>query len=216
MRWSARVAERVRHPIFARLYARFSPGADRSLGIGEHRRELLEGVAGRVIEVGCGNGLNFARYPATVTEVLAVEPEPYMRARAIEAAQRAPVPVRVEAADASALPVADASFDVAVASLMLCSVSDQAGTLAEMYRVVRPGGELRFYEHVISERSKQRAVQRVADTVWPYFGGGCHTSRDTVAAIERAGFTIEHLRRYDMPGLLAYPASPHVIGRARR
>jgi ubiquinone/menaquinone biosynthesis C-methylase UbiE len=200
----------VRHPIFARLYARLSPGAERKGGA-EHRRELLAGVAGRVIEVGAGNGLNFDHYPAAVAEVVAVEPEPYLRARAAEAAERAPVPVRVVDGVADRLPADDASFDVAVASLVLCSVPDQAAALAEIRRVLRPGGELRFYEHVVSDRPRTARLQRALDDwqVWPRILGGCHGARDTAGAIEAAGFAIEHSRRFPFSSL------PHVIGVAR-
>jgi ubiquinone/menaquinone biosynthesis C-methylase UbiE len=204
----------VRHPLFARLYARLSPGVERKGGA-EHRAELLAGVAGRVVEVGAGNGLNFAHYPAAVTEVVAVEPEPYLRERAAEAAAAAPVPVRVVEGVADALPARDGEFDAAVASLVLCSVPDQAAALAEIRRVLRPGGELRFYEHVVSDRPRTARLQRRADDwgLWPRLSGGCHASRDTTAAIEAAGFAIERCRRFPFA---AGPVSlTHVIGLAR-
>jgi SAM-dependent methyltransferase len=204
----------VRHPIFARLYARLSPGVERKGGA-EHRAELLAGTAGRVLEVGAGNGLNFAHYPPTVTEVVAVEPEPYLRERAAEAAAGAPVPVRVVEGVADAVPAEDGSFDAAVASLVLCSVPDQAAALAEIRRVLRSGGELRFYEHVVSNTPRMARLQRRADDwgIWPRFSGGCHASRDTVAAIEAAGFDIERVRRFPFA---AGPMSlAHVIGLAR-
>ena len=130
---------RKRHPIWARFYARISPTMD-AQGAVEHRRTLLAGLAGRVLEVGAGNGLNFAHYPPAVTEVLAVEPEPYLRGLAEVAARQAPVSVRVVDSSADALPAADASMDAAVASLVLCSVPDQARALAELHRVLRPEG----------------------------------------------------------------------------
>jgi ubiquinone/menaquinone biosynthesis C-methylase UbiE len=204
----------VRHPLFARMYARFSPGAELKGGSG-HRDELLGGAAGRVIEVGAGNGLNFGHYPAAVTEVVAVEPEPYLRERAERAAPDAPVAIRVVDGVADALPVEDGSFDVAVASLVLCSVADQAVALAEIRRVLRPGGELRFYEHVVSQKPRRAAIQRRLDdwSVWPRLFGGCHVARDTPAAIEAAGFAIERCRRF------SFAAGPialtHVIGLAR-
>jgi ubiquinone/menaquinone biosynthesis C-methylase UbiE len=212
----ARMSTRpVRHPIFARLYARVSPGVERK-GAAEHRDELLAGVAGRVIEIGAGNGLNFAHYPASVTEVVAVEPEPYLRGRAQEAAESAPVPVTIVDGVADDLPADDGAFDAAVASLVLCSVPDQATALAEVRRVLRPGGELRFYEHVISERPRAAAVMRALDAsgIWPRLAGGCHPARDTAAAIERAGFVIERVRRF--PFAAGPVALPHVIGVARR
>lgn len=208
--------EKVHHPIFARLFARFSAEAEEA-GQSEHRQELLAGLTGRVIELGAGNGLNFAYYPPSVTELVAVEPESYLRGLAEEAAKSAPVPVRVVDGLASRLPVEDAGFDAAVASLVLCSVADQAEALAELRRVIRPGGELRFYEHVRGERPGLVRAQRAADLLWPRLAGGCHTSRDTAGAIEQAGFAIESCRRFSFrPCVLVYPITPHVLGIARR
>ena len=198
-----------RHPLFARFYAFASRGMEKR-GAAEHRRELLTGLAGRVIEVGAGNGLSFAHYPPGVTEVVAVEPEPYLRARAEEAAPSAPVPVRVVAGLADQLPVGDSGFDAAVCSLVLCSVPDQARALTEARRVLRPGGELRFYEHVRGTGARAR-LQDAVDPVWSRVGAGCHPNRDTVAAIGAAGFRIESVRRFDFVGWLT---APHVIGRA--
>jgi SAM-dependent methyltransferase len=110
--------EQVRHPIFARVYERLARGAERRGGA-EHRRTLLEGCSGRVIEVGAGSGANFAHYPATVSEVLAVEPEASLRERARRAAALAPVTVSVRDAGAGDLPGETGSFDVGVASLVL-------------------------------------------------------------------------------------------------
>jgi ubiquinone/menaquinone biosynthesis C-methylase UbiE len=205
-----------RHPIFARVYARISPAMD-AQGALEHRRALLASLAGRVLEVGAGNGLNFAHYPSAVTEVLAVEPEPYLRRLAQAAAGQAPVAVRVVDGTADTLPVADASMDAAVASLVLCSVPDQARALAELHRVLRPGGEVRFFEHVQADTPGLARVQRLADLVWPTLVGGCHTSRDTLAAISAAGFQITSTQRFRFPeSRLPQPATPHVLGVAHR
>lgn len=206
-----------RHPVFARVYARLRPAMDRQ-GAREHRQRLLAGLAGRVVEVGAGDGGNFACYPTTVTGVVAVEPEPYLRAKASEQARSAPVPVEVVDGVADRLPLDDGTVDAAVLSLVLCSVPDQAAALAELRRVVRPGGELRFYEHVAGDTPGLRRLQAVADrTVWPRLLAGCHTGRDTVAAIRAAGFAVEDVDHFRFPeGALAGPASPHVLGRARR
>lgn len=208
---------RVRHPIFARFYTRFSPIADERMGIAEHRAELLHGVKGRVVEVGAGNGRNFAHYPAGVAEVLAVEPEPYMRARSIEAARGVEIPVSVVDGTADRLPLADASVDVGVCSLVLCSVANQIRALAELRRVIRPGGELRFYEHLRYEDEARARWQDRVDAIWPRFGGGCRTARETVGAIERAGFAMERIRRFDFrPSAISWFIAPHAIGIARR
>jgi ubiquinone/menaquinone biosynthesis C-methylase UbiE len=187
------------------------------LGVAQHRRELLAGISGRVIEIGAGAGANFPHYPDGVREIVAVEPEPYLRARAAAASSEARAPVRVVDAVADRLPFEDASFAVAVSSLVLCSVADQLTALAELHRVTRPGGELRFYEHVRAEDRRLASAQHALDIVWPYLGGGCHISRDTLQAIKDAGFEIEHVRRFGFrPCLLAAPTAPHVLGVARR
>jgi SAM-dependent methyltransferase len=147
-----------------------------------------------------------------------VEPEPYLRDRARAAAARADVRIEVLDGVADRLPVDDASFDAAVACLVLCTVPDQARALAELRRVLRPGGELRFYEHVLSNRRSLALSQRAVDRVfWPQAFGGCHTARDTPAAIAAAGFEIEHQRRmWVNPLPIAFPVASHIIGHARR
>jgi ubiquinone/menaquinone biosynthesis C-methylase UbiE len=204
------------HPIFARVYARMSPKMEKS-GLAEYREKLLAGLRGHVMEVGAGNGLNFAHYPPEVTGVVAVEPEPHLRELA-GAAPRTSVSVDVVDGVADSLPAEDASFDGVVASLMLCSVPNVQIALREMFRVLKPGGELRFLEHVRADTPGLQRVQRVADaTVWPFLFGGCHVNRDTAGAIEDAGFEIDSVEHFEFPDLpIAMPASPHIIGRAHR
>ncbi|MDQ6816984.1 MAG: methyltransferase domain-containing protein [Actinomycetota bacterium] len=211
-----RSEEPVSHPFFARMYLRTA--SKRGLeGEDRYRRTLLAGVRGRVIEVGAGNGLNFLFYPPAVQQVLAVEPEPTLCAAAVESAAGAPVAISVVDGVSGLLPAEDESFDTGVASLVLCSVPDQDRALAELYRVIRAGGELRFYEHVLAERPMWARLQRLADvTIWPRVGRGCHLSRDTAASIERAGFTIESRDRFVFtPGGLI-PPLPYILGSARR
>jgi ubiquinone/menaquinone biosynthesis C-methylase UbiE len=202
----------IRNPFFARLYALIlEPLAARD----GNRRRLLADLHGRVLEIGCGAGVNFAVYPPSVTEVIAVEPEPYLRERAQRAAESASVAVQVVGGQADRLPLEDKSVDAVVSSLVLCSVPDQATALREMRRVLRPGGELRFYEHVAAHNRLGFALQRAADaTFWPRAFGGCHTTRETQTAIEQAGFAIEQSRRLRFPKV--EPPHPHIIGIARR
>ncbi len=119
---------RFQHPRFARMYERISADSERR-GTAGYRDRVLAGLSGRVIEVGAGNGMNFAHYPETVSEVVAVEPEDRLRVLAADATLRAPVPVTVVAAHADDLPYPDASFDAGVASLVLCSVADPCRSL---------------------------------------------------------------------------------------
>ena len=210
------MSTKVRHPIFARVYARLSASAE-AKGAADHRREMLDGLVGRVVEVGAGNGLNFAHYPATVTEVVAVEPEPHLRKLAEDAATTVAVPITVVDGTADELPIDDASCDAAVCSLVLCSVQNQPAALAEVRRVVQSGGELRFYEHVRADTPGLARIQRVIDVVHPYVSGGCHITRDTEAAIRDAGFEISSIRRFLFaPELLTKQAAPKILGAARR
>jgi ubiquinone/menaquinone biosynthesis C-methylase UbiE len=206
----------VRNPLFARFYTRMSEREPAEQI--EHRRETLRGLAGRVLELGAGNGRNFAHYPSSVTEVVAVEPEPYLRERALVAAAAAPVPVEVVDGVAGSLPYGDSSFDAAVASLVLCTVPDQEGAIAELHRVIRSGGELRFYEHVLPHGQPLRRVLEFADRsrLWPTLAGGCHPNRETLSAIERGGFVVEQSRRFPFAPTRLLPRIPHILGVARR
>ena len=198
------------------LYPRFAKAA-REHGDDEHRAELLAGLSGRVIEVGAGDGANFAHYPPTVTEVVAVEPENHLRAIAEKKAADAAVAVRVVGGVADHLPGDPDSFDAAVASLVLCSVPDQPAALAEIRRVLRPGGELRFYEHVRGEGRVLVGLQSAITPIWSRLGGGCHLNRDTESAIGRAGFAIEEINRFEFAsGQVDKLGGPHILGRAVR
>lgn len=204
------------HPVFSRVYPRIARAAERGGGA-EHRQALLAGLQGRVIEVGAGHGLNFAHYPPDITEVVAVEPEPHLRELARRAAGRTTVRIEVTAGVAEELPAEDGGFDVAVASLVLCSVPDQDAALAEIFRVLRPGGELRFYEHVVALNSGTARVQRLLDaTIYPFLAGGCHCARDTGAAIQRAGFRVQRQERIAFKPSPLTPAIPHILGAATR
>jgi ubiquinone/menaquinone biosynthesis C-methylase UbiE len=205
-------------PLFARCLARSAAISERKGG-DAYRRRLVAGLSGRVMEVGAGTGVLFAHYPATVSEVVAVEPEPHLRTMADAAARAAPVAVHVVPGVAEALPATDASIDAAVSAGLLCSVPDPDAALAELARVLRPGGELRFYEHVVSRRPRAATLQRGLDAsgLWARAMGGCRTSRDTQTTIERAGFRIESLERFTFhPTLLDLPVAPKILGRARR
>lgn len=207
----------VHHPIFARVYARLSQAMEQG-GAAEHRDRLLAGLHGSVVEVGAGNGMNFRHYPGTVSSVVAIEPEDHLRALAFDHARQAQPPIEIVDGVVEELPFEDGTFDAAVVCLMMCSVHDQAMALAEVRRVLRPGGELRFLEHVRATTPRLARVQRAMDaTVWPFLGGGCHASRDTLGAILDAGFTVESVDRFRFPETrVPAPTSPHVLGVARR
>ena len=210
------MATRVHHPIFARLYQRMGASME-AAGGAEHRNRLLAGLVGRVVEVGAGNGLNFSHYPGTVTEVIAVEPESYLRARAEEAARNALIKVSVIDGDAEHLPFEDASVDAAVTSLVLCSINNPVAALKEILRVLRPGGELRFYEHVLANDPGLARVQRVVNPIWSRFAGGCRLTRDTFDLIRSTGFIVDEYEQFlFQPCLLSKLAAPHILGRAHK
>jgi ubiquinone/menaquinone biosynthesis C-methylase UbiE len=207
-------ASDVRHPLFARFYSRLVVPLSRRAGIDDLRRRNLAGLTGTVVEVGAGDGENFAHYPDTVRRVVAVEPEPYLRERAsVHADER----VELRSGTASRLPLGDGEADAVVFSLVLCTI-DQDEALAEARRVLRAGGEVRFLEHVQSPTpGAMRKVQSALDaTVWPRLFGGCHVGRDTAGAIEAAGFRIAEMERFSFPAGSGGPASAAIIGRAVR
>jgi ubiquinone/menaquinone biosynthesis C-methylase UbiE len=201
----------MENPRFARFYPLAADRAD-ARGAAKHRDALVAGLHGRVLEIGAGDGRNFARYPAGV-ELTAVEPEPNLRAQA-----QARGGVDVLDATAEALPFADASFDAAVVSLVLCSVPDQAAALQEIRRVLKPGGELRFYEHVIATTQPTKALLQVLDRsgIWPRLAGGCHPARDTERAIAEAGFSVRRSERINFRADRWEPRIPYLVGVALR
>lgn len=208
------MSDTVRHPIFARAFHRITPLMERE--VGPRRDELLAELSGRVVEIGAGNGANFAHYPASVTQVIAVEPEPYLRNRATESAATATVPIHVRDGIAEHIPLEDHSVDAAIASIVLCTVTDPRRAAAELRRVLKPGGELRLLEHVRSPNPRKARLQRSLDRprLWPRLGGGCHCGRDTLAILEAAGLRIEQFHSFDL-GPPWLHTNPYLLGRAR-
>jgi ubiquinone/menaquinone biosynthesis C-methylase UbiE len=184
----------------------------------ELRRQVLTGLRGRVIEVGCGDGRSFEHYPPEVERVLGVEPDPTARAAAEERARAAEVRIEVVDGDAAALPAEDRAFEAAVVMGVLCSVPDPAGALGELRRVLVPGGELRLWEHVRSSSPAFRTLQRACDALfWTRALGGCETTRDTEAEIRAAGFVFDALDRgFHSSSFLTITCAPYILGVARR
>jgi ubiquinone/menaquinone biosynthesis C-methylase UbiE len=199
--------------IQAHCYDFFMDRMDRA-GAEEHRRRLVEEAAGEVLEVGAGTGKNLPFYGAA-ERVVALEPDPEMRARALEAAREVRIPVEVVEGDAVALPFPDASFDAVVFSLVLCTVRDVERALAEARRVLRPGGTLRFYEHVRAADPHLARWQDRLERPWGWVGRGCHPNRDTAVAVAAAGFIVISLEQFDFPAMPRI-VRPHVIGFAER
>jgi len=204
----------VNNPFFARLWTVMS--AHETDAIRRLRRENLAGLTGRVLEVGAGTGTNFEFYPDTVSEVVAVEPERRLAELAQHAAVASPVPVTVSIDTVEHYMASGAApFDGVVCSLVLCSVSDPESVLRELHSLLRPGGELRYLEHIASSGARA-GLQKFADaTFWPRMLGNCHTHRHTEAAITGAGFTVAGGRReWTMPRWVPLPVAEFAIGRA--
>jgi SAM-dependent methyltransferase len=207
-------AAAVNNPFFARIWPTIA--AHETDQIRALRRENLAGLSGRVLEVGAGTGTNFAYYPDSVAQVVAVEPEPRLAVSARAAAARAHVPVAVTDDAVEDFSAAE-PFDAVVCSLVLCSVSDPDRVLRQLLSWLRPGGELRYLEHVASRGFRGR-LQRLADaTLWPRLAGNCHTHRDTERSIRTAGFEVDGARtEWTLPAWVPLPVSEFALGRARR
>lgn len=206
----------VDNPFFARVWTVLSQHETETMQ--RLRRENLSGLSGRVLEVGAGTGTNFGLYPKTVTEVVAVEPEPRLADQAKGAAAVAPVAVEVTTDTIEQfMKNRTQPFDAVVCSLVLCSVEDPDSVLQQLVSLLRPGGELRYVEHVASDGWRAR-IQKAADaTVWPRLLGNCHTHRHTERAIVGAGFHMAGARReWTMPAWAPLPVSEFAIGRAIR
>jgi SAM-dependent methyltransferase len=196
------------HPVFARAW-------DTVVLLGgrpeiQNRRELVGGATGRVLEIGAGTGLNFRMYRPDVN-VVAIEPEPTMARKALARARGARATIHVLRASAEALPFPDGAFDTAVACLVFCTIPDPLWAAGEVKRVLRPGGELRLYEHVRSPHPRAARWQDRVVPVWRHLGAGCHPNRDIVGTLRAAGFDVEvRPVSYGPPT----PVRPHVLGTA--
>ncbi len=208
--------QRTGHKWFAATYERMTGPAERSF-MKPIRQEIAGGARGRVLELGAGTGLNFEHYTSQATEVLATEPDPYMLERARERAEQAGRAISLQQAPAERLPFEDGTFDTVVSTLVLCSVKNPMEALSEVRRVLKPSGELRFYEHVRYDHAFAAFWQDLIAPIWGWFAAGCHPNRDTAATIRQAGFQIEGLER-TKPAPPIPPTvfiRPHIKGVAR-
>lgn len=182
------------------------------------RREVAGGATGRVLEIGAGTGANFAYYTDSAATVTAIEPDPFMARKARKRAQDAGRQIELREAPVEVLPFGDESFDTVVCTLVLCSVTDPAKALAELRRVLRHGGQLRFYEHVRYRHPFGALAQDLATPFWRWVGAGCHPNRDTERAIREAGFLVQPVETTKpVPPLPPmYFTRPHIKGVALR
>jgi len=197
--------------VFAGVYDRLMAGTEEA-GLSDHRHGILAEARGRTVELGAGTGLNLAHYPDGVDELILTEPFPPM---AKQLRERAGDRAEVIEAPADALPIPDASIDTAVATLVLCTVDDVPATLAEVSRVLKPGGRLLFVEHV---RSSDPGTARWQDRLrgpWQFMGHGCRCNRDTLAAIEASALEIDSVDHGELPKSPPI-VRPLVVGSARK
>jgi SAM-dependent methyltransferase len=183
---------------FAAVYDR-GLKATEDAGLREIRREVLAGASGRTIDIGAGTGVNIELFPPQVTELVLAEPDPHMAAKLRPKLRASSVEAELIEAPAEQLPFEPASFDTAVFTLVLCTVTDPAAALAEAARILRPGGELLFVEHVRSEESGLARWQDRFEKPWRFLADGCHCNRDTVGLVEASPFELGAVERGRLP-----------------
>jgi SAM-dependent methyltransferase len=211
--------------LFASLYDRVLKASEEN-GLGDMRRDLLAEARGRVVEIGAGTGVNLDLYGPGVEDLTLVEPDPHMGAklrdrlaerashavdsadlppdtggaRTAPAADPSPSPAaRLVAAPAEAIPFDDDTFDTAVATLVLCTVPDPTAAIAELARVLKPGGRLLFIEHVRSDDPAGARWQDRFEKPWRFMADGCHCNRDTEANLRASSFTVESIDHGALP-----------------
>ncbi|MFL5819508.1 MAG: class I SAM-dependent methyltransferase [Solirubrobacteraceae bacterium] len=198
--------------VFAAGYDLFLAASERA-GLRAQRRRLLATATGATLEIGAGTGLNLGLYPAAVSELALTEPSPHMATR-LRSKLGPDRRARVVQASAERLPFDDDRFDTAVATLVLCTVPEPAAALAEIARVLRPGGRFLFLEHVRAREPRLARWQDRLERPWRLFGAGCHCNRDTAASIEASSLQIEELQRGQIPRA-APLVRPMIAGAAR-
>ncbi len=182
--------------------------------LGRQRTALLAEATGHVLDLGSGTGANLAHLPSGVERVTATEPEPAMASRLRQRAATAAMTVEVIEAPGEALPVASGSVDVVVATLVLCTVFDPEQTVAEIHRVLGPGGRLLLLEHVAARPgTARRRLQGAIAPAWRVVARGCHLARDTRAILSAGGFDVSEVEDWELAG--GGPAAPAITGVAR-
>lgn len=190
----------------ALIYDRFLMGASQQAGLADKRRQALAAASGEVLEIGAGTGLNLAAYPREgITRLVCTEPNPAMSRQLEARGGEAPAAVEVVAASAEQLPFEDASFDCVTGTLVLCEASSPPAALAEIARVLRPGGHYLFLEHVRSADHDHARMQDRWAPIWRRVSGGCNCNRDTLATIKASSLTV------DRAELGRFPKAPQIV-----
>lgn len=181
-------------------------------GMRRQREALLADARGRVLEIGAGTGLNLRHYPE-VDELVLSEPDRGMARRLASRATGHPATPTVLESPAERLPFDSGSLDTVISTLVLCTVPDPAGTLAEIRRVLRPDGQLLFIEHVRSDKARVARWQDRLQPAWKPFALGCHCNRDTLGMVADAGWTVHMRQRFSWRGM-PFIVKPVVAGAA--
>lgn len=209
-----RIYRAVWSPAFARFYDVAFALAERS-GLSDVRSNVVGQAVGVTVELGAGTGLNLPHYPSHITRLLLTEPDPHMASKLRAKAAATPIKAEILDAPAHALPVEDASVDTVVSTLVLCTVEDPAATLAEVARVLKPGGRLLFVEHVRSESPRLARWQDRLRVPWSWYACGCQCNRDTVATIRQSPLQLQETRS-DRLRWISPLLRPLAIGVAKR
>jgi ubiquinone/menaquinone biosynthesis C-methylase UbiE len=183
---------------FAAIYDRAFKATEEA-GLREMRREVLAEASGRTIDIGSGTGANLELYPTAVSELVLTEPDPHMRRKLQAKVGESEVDAEVASAPAEALPFEDSSFDTAAFTLVLCTAPDPRAALAEVARILRPGGKLLFLEHVRSEDPGLARWQDRLEKPWRFLGDGCHCNRDTLTTIEASPLILGDVVKTQLP-----------------
>jgi ubiquinone/menaquinone biosynthesis C-methylase UbiE len=199
---------------FAAIYDKLMASTEEA-GLADNRRRLLANARGATLELGAGTGGNLEHYPGAVTELVLTEPSEHMAKRLRAKVSASGREAQVILAPAERLPFEDDRFDTVVGTLMLCTADEPRAVLDEVARVLRPGGQLLFLEHVRSDKPGLARWQDRLEKPWGYFGAGCHPNRDTRATIEASGLQIDDIENGELPK--APPlVRPLISGRATR
>jgi SAM-dependent methyltransferase len=200
------------HPIRAWANAKFFESMDGYLHrrLGARKKALFADLPPIVVELGSGAGASM-RYLAPGSRLLAVEPNPHAHDALRRNAARYGIDLEIREERAESTGLASASVDAVICTLVLCTVEDQAAALAEVHRILRPGGRLVFIEHVGSGPGPLRAMQRLLRRPWRYVFDGCCLDRDTAAAIAATGFTDVRIEQYRLGGVFV-PVWPQISG----
>jgi ubiquinone/menaquinone biosynthesis C-methylase UbiE len=179
---------------------------------GEHKKDLFKDLSGIVVEVGPGTGINFRYFPSSIIEWIGIEPNEAFSCMLMTNAKQLGLDAKLVPGDAANIPLNDNSVDAVICTLVLCSVDDPQRTIAELKRILKPGGKLIFIEHVASpSQTMLRAVQNLINPLNKFIADGCNCNRETWHHLEQGGFSEIAFIHYRMHKAFAIHA-PHVLG----